>query len=183
MAVVQPGNHQRRRRPRRRTGAGRAAASDPSRSAPSACGTLRTKKLRASNASSRRYSNTVPCSRLPARLGRHRDDAGAAAELRREHPRQHLELAHLLDRGRDDHGVERVLVVVDAVDQPGVRVGLMAERVEVRGAAGIERAGARQVLAGLPGRDARRQVDERREVAAVQRQLLDRPLLDDRADL
>ena len=59
----------------------------------------------------------------------------------------------------------------------------MPERVEVRRAARVEGAGARQVLAGLPGREPGRQVDEGREVPAVQRQLLDRPLLDDRADL
>ena len=120
---------------------------------------------------------------VAARLGRDRDHARPAAEFRREHPRQHLELAHLLDRRRDDHGIERVFVVVDPVDQPGVRVGLVSECVEVRGPAGIERAGPRQVLVGLPRRDSRRQVDQRREVAAVQRQLLDRPLLDDRPDL
>ena len=57
------------------------------------------------------------------------------------------------------------------------------ERVEVRGAARVERARAREVLARLPGRDPRRQIDERREVAAVQRQFLDGRLLDDRADL
>ena len=120
---------------------------------------------------------------VAAGLGGDRDHAGAAAELRREDAREHLELAHLLDRGRDDHGVEGVFVVVDAVDQPGVRVGLVAERVEVRRAPRIEGAGAREVLARLPGSDARRQIDEGREVAAVQRQLLDGALLDDRADL
>ncbi len=59
----------------------------------------------------------------------------------------------------------------------------MAEGIEVRRPAGIERAGARQVLVGLPGGDARREVHERREVPSVERQLLDRPLLDDCADL
>ena len=119
---------------------------------------------------------------VASRLGRDRDDARAAAELRREDAGEHLELADLFHRRRDDHGVERVLVVVDAVDQPRVGVGLMAERVEVRRAARIEGAGARQVLAGLSRRDARRQVHKGREVPAVQRQLLDRALLDDGAD-
>ena len=120
---------------------------------------------------------------IGAGLGGHGHDAGAASELRGEHAREHLELADLLDRRRDDHGVERELVVVDAVDEPAVRVRLMAERVEVGRAARVERAGAGQVLVRLPRRDARHEIDERREVAAVERQLLDRRLLDDRADL
>ena len=119
---------------------------------------------------------------VASRLRRDRDDAGAAPELGREDPGQHLELPDLFHRRRDDHGVERVLVVVDPVDQPGVRVGLMPQRVEVRRAARVEGAGARQVLAGLPGGDPRCQVDQRREVPAVQRKLLDRALLDDGAD-
>jgi hypothetical protein len=125
---------------------------------------LRTKKLRASKASLRRYSKTVPRSWLvPAR--------------------QHLELARLLDRRRDDHGVERELVVVDAVDEPGVGVGLVAQGVEVGGPAWVERAGAGQILACLPRRDAWHEVDERCEVAPVERQFLDGRLLDDGADL
>ncbi len=117
-----------------------------------------------------------------ARLGRHRDDAGAAAELGREDAVQHLELAHRLDRRRDDDGVEGELVVVDAVDEPAVGVGLLAEGVEVGGAARVEGAGAGEVLALLARRHAGDEVDERREVALVQRQLADRLLLDDRAD-
>ena len=76
-----------------------------------------------------------------------------------------------------------VLVVVDAVDQPGVGIRLMTERVEVRRAARIERARTGEVLARLPRRDARRQIHQRREVPPVQRQFLDRPLFDDGANL
>jgi hypothetical protein len=59
----------------------------------------------------------------------------------------------------------------------------MPEGIEVRRAARVESTRTRQVLARLPRRDAWRQVDQRREVTAVQRQLLDRALFDDRADL
>src|SRR4051812_20713856 len=58
----------------------------------------------------------------------------------------------------------------------------MAERVEVRRAARVERARARQVLPGLAWGNAWREVDERREVPPVQRQFLDRALLDHGAD-
>ena len=118
-----------------------------------------------------------------AGFGRHRDHPGAAPELGGEDARQHLELTDLFDRGGDDDGVEGELVVVDAVDEPRVGVGLTAERVEVRRAARIEGAGARQVLAGLPRRNPRRQVDEGREVPSIQRQFLDRLLLDHGPDL
>ncbi len=120
---------------------------------------------------------------VAARLGGHRDDARAPAEFGREHTVQDLELAHRLDRRRDDDRVEGELVVVDAVDEPAVGVRLLAEGVEVRGAARVERARSRQVLARLPRRHARHEVDQRREVAAVERQLADGLLLDDRADL
>ena len=116
-----------------------------------------------------------------ARLGRHRHDARAAAELGGEHAVQHLELAHRFDRRRHDHGVERVFVVVDAVDQPAVGVGLLAERVEVGGAARVERARAGQVLVRLARCHAGHEIHQRREVASVQRQLADRLLLDHRA--
>ncbi len=79
---------------------------------------------------------------IGARLRRHGDDAGPAPELGGEDSRQHLELAHLLDRGGDDDGIECELVVVDPVDEPGVGVGLAPQRVEVRGAARVEGAGA-----------------------------------------
>ncbi len=116
-----------------------------------------------------------------AGLGRHRDDAGAAAELGREDTVQDLELAHRLDRWRDDDGVEGELVVVDAVDEPAVGVGLLAEGVEVGRAARVEGAGARQVLALLARRHAGDEVDERGEIALVERQLADGLLFDDRA--
>ena len=116
------------------------------------------------------------------RLGRDRNDAGATAELGGENAGEDLELADLLDRRRDDDGVERILVIVDAVDEPAVGVRLVPEGVEVRRAARVECARAREVFAGLTGRDARCQVDQRREVPAVERQLLDRPFLDDGAD-
>ena len=117
-----------------------------------------------------------------ARFGRHRDHAGAAPELGGEDAREHLEFTDLFDRWGHDDGVEGELVVVDAVDEPRVGVGLTAERVEVRRAARIEGAGAREVLARLPGRNPRREVDEGREVASVQRQFLDRNLFDDGPD-
>src|SRR5207247_1603346 len=41
---------------------------------------------------------------VAARFGGDRDHAGAPAELRRKDARQHLELAHLLDRWSHDHG-------------------------------------------------------------------------------
>ena len=113
-----------------------------------------------------------------ARLGGDRHDPRPAAELRGEGPRQHLELADGLDGRGDDDGVEGVLVVVDAVDEPRVRVGLRAERVEVGGAARIEGAGPRQVLVHLARGDARGEIDEGREVATVQRQLAHGALLD-----
>ena len=118
-----------------------------------------------------------------ARLGRHGHDAGAPPELGGEGAGQHLELADGLDGGLHDHRVERELVVVDAVDQPCVGVGGRAEGVEVRGAARVEGGLAGEVLAGLPGSDAGREVDERREVAAVERQLAHRALLDHLAHL
>ena len=59
----------------------------------------------------------------------------------------------------------------------------MSQRIEVRGAARVEGARARQVLARLAWRDPGRQIHERREVAAVERQFLDGPFLDHRADL
>jgi hypothetical protein len=120
--------------------------------------------------------------RVAARLRGDGDDAGAAAELGGEDAGEHLELAHLLDRRGDDDRVERVLVVVDAVDQPRIRVRLVAERVEVRRPARVEGAGAGEVLVRLSRRDAGRQIHEGREVAAVERQFLDRAFLDDGAD-
>ena len=120
---------------------------------------------------------------IRARLRGHRDDAGATAELRREHAGQDLEFTHLLDRWHDDEGVEGELVVVDAVDHPRIGVRLRPERIEVGGAARVEGARTGEVLARLARCDPRCQVHERGEVPAVQRQFLDRHLLDDRAGL
>src|SRR5687767_15197413 len=56
----------------------------------------------------------------------------------------------------------RVLVIVNAVHQPSVRVGVVSQRVEVRRRARIEGRGARQVFARLPGSHTRRQVNQLR---------------------
>ncbi len=76
--------------------------------------------------------------RVGARLRRDRHDAGAAAELRGKDASEHLEFAHLLDRRLDDDGVERVLVVVDAVDQPGVGVRLVPSALKFEAPRGLK---------------------------------------------
>ena len=119
-----------------------------------------------------------PVDLVVARLGGDRHDPRPAAELRGEGPRQHFELADGLDGRSDDDRVEGVLVVVDAVDEPRVRVRLRAERVEVGGAPGVEGARPRQVLVHLARGDAGSEIDEGREVAPVQWQLAHGTLLD-----
>src|SRR5262249_11248138 len=108
-----------------------------------------------------------------ARFGGDGDDACAAPELRRKGSGQRLELAHRFDRRLNDARVERVFIVVNAVDQPAVGVGVVAQRVEIRRGARIEGGSPRQILARLPWRHARRQIDQLREVAPVERQFLD----------
>ena len=108
-----------------------------------------------------------------ARLGGDRHHARAAAELRGKDAGEGLKLAHGLDAGRHDDRVKGELVVVDTVHEPSIGVGAAAEGVEVRRSAGVEGGGAREVLAGLSGRDAGVQIDELSKVAAVERQFAD----------
>ena len=74
-----------------------------------------------------------PAQLVRARFRGHGDDAAATPALRGEHAGQDLELAHLLDRRHDDEGIERELVVVDAVD-PSRRSGRLGPvRVRIGG--------------------------------------------------
>ena len=101
------------------------------------------------------------------------DHAGAAAELGGEDAGEGLELAHRFDGGGDDDRIEGKFVVIDPIDEPGVGVGAAAEGVEVGRAARVERGGAGEILAGLSGGNAGVEIDELREVPAVERQFAD----------
>ena len=115
------------------------------------------------------------------RAGGYRHNAGASAEIRRVQSRENLELADGLDGGLHHHGVEGPLVVDDAIDQPGVRIGLAAQRVEVRGRTRIEGTRAGEIFAGLSSRNARNKINELGKIPPVQRQVLHLLLADDLA--
>ena len=76
--------------------------------------------------------------RVGTRAGRDRNYACATTELCRISSGQDLELGNRFHRRLNHHGVKCPLIVVDAVDHPGVGIGLAAEGIEIRRRAGIE---------------------------------------------
>ena len=108
--------------------------------------------------------------------------AGRAAELGRVDAGLHLELFERVDRRQQNIRVEVDVGVVRAVERVVVELApLPGDRDLLVGAR------AALPVAGLPGArelgaHVRAERDERQEVAAVQRQLDDAPVLDDRAD-
>ena len=117
--------------------------------------------------------------------------ARGPAVLRRRVGGDHRELADGLGRRQVGDGVDQRLVVVHAFDL--VAVELLAQSVDGEGRAaelGIAerlRVGARSAAGGVAARDAavhaRSQRGQLREVAAVERQVLDLLLIDERGDL
>ena len=60
-----------------------------------------------------------------------RHHARPPAELGRKRPGEDFEFADGLHRRLHDDRVERILVVVNSIDEPRIRIRLAAERVEV----------------------------------------------------
>ena len=116
---------------------------------------LRTKKLRASNASSRRYSNAVPWNEFVPDLVDTETTPAPRPNSAEKTPVSTLNSRTCSTDGEMITVLNEYLVVVDAVDEPGIGVRLMPEGVEVRRASRVERARTRQVLASLSRRDAR----------------------------
>ena len=144
---------------------------------------FRTKKFLASNASLRMYSNAVPWNAFVPDLVDTDTTPAPRPNSAEKTPESTLNSRTCSTDGVMMTVLNEVLVVVDAVNQPAVGVRLVPQGVEIRGAAGVERARAREVLARLPRRDAWREIHERGEVSAIQRQLTDGALLNHGANL
>ena len=117
-----------------------------------------------------------------ARLGDHVHLTRGAAELGRVDARLHLEFFQRVHRREKDVGVEVDVGVVHAVERVVVELAPLARNRDLLVGARAALAIAGLAGAGEPRAHVRAERDQAEVVAAVERQLDDAPVLDDRAD-